>query len=262
MDWGYSLSGLIVGLIVGMTGVGGGSLMTPLLVTVFGISPATAVGTDLLYAAVTKAGGVWVHGRRGHVDWTLVGRLAAGSIPAAILTVAALGLLGVKSKHFSTVVMAALGAALILTALALLFRERLTRLARSRGEWLGGPDSAARHQLTVAIGAVLGMLVAISSVGAGALGVVALVLLYPKLSAVRIVGCDIAHAVPLTLAAGLGHFALGTVDFTLLGSLLLGSLPGIYIGSHISAKIPERLLRRMLAVLLVAIGGKLMAMAV
>jgi uncharacterized membrane protein YfcA len=257
MEWGYTLSGLLVGFIVGLTGVGGGSLMTPLLILGFGITPATAVGTDLLYAALTKAGGVWVHGRRGTVDWKLVGRLATGSVPTAFVTVLGLNTLGVKSQSFSGLITSTLGVALILTALALLFRRQLAHLGHSRFSFLTTWRDRNIVAATIATGAILGVLVTITSVGAGALGMVALIVLYPHSRAVTLVGSDIAHAVPLTLIAGMGYVYLGTVNFGLLGSLLLGSLPGIYLGSHISGQIPERILRPVLATILVVIGGRL-----
>jgi uncharacterized membrane protein YfcA len=256
MDFAYTIAGFFVGAIVGLTGVGGGSLMTPLLVLVFGIHPATAVGTDLLYAAITKAGGTLVHGFKKTVDWRITGLMAAGSLPASALTLwavsqyAAGGLAGA-----SKLISGALGVALLLTAAALIFRKHLQAFSGHHAE----RNPATTDTLTVITGAVLGMLVSISSVGAGALGVTALILLYPRLPVLRVVGTDIAHAVPLTLVAGLGHWVLGSVDWTLLGSLLLGSLPGIFIGSHISARVPERVLRPILASLLVIIGGKLIA---
>ena len=257
MEWGYTLSGLLVGFIVGLTGVGGGSLMTPLLILGFGISPATAVGTDLLYASLTKAGGVWVHGRRGSVDWKLVRRLAIGSLPTALLTVLGLNALGVENQIFSGLITSTLGVALILTALALFFRYQLAHLGKSRFNSLA--EWRDRHIVTATImtGTVLVILVTITSVGAGALGMVALIVLYPRSPTINLVGSDIAHAVPLTLIAGMGHAYLGTVDFGLLGSLLLGSLPGIYLGSHIGGQIPERILRPVLATILVIIGGRL-----
>lgn len=257
MEWAYTLSGLIVGFIVGMTGVGGGSLMTPLLVLGFGVSPATAVGTDLLYASITKIGGGWVHGRRGTVEWKVIGLLAAGSVPAALITVWMLKLIGVDDKSFANVITATLGVALILTALALIFKERLQRLGLKREAPSAGVQGHWLVAATVATGAVLGVLVTVSSVGAGALGAAALFFLYPRLTTVKIVGTDIVHAVPLTAVAGLGHASLGTVDFSLLGSLLLGSLPGIWLGSHVAGNIPERILRPVLAVMLAGIGGKL-----
>jgi uncharacterized membrane protein YfcA len=254
MDFVYALSGFAVGAIVGLTGVGGGSLMTPLLVLFFGVAPATAVGTDLLYAALTKAGGVVVHSRRRHVRWDIVGRLAAGSIPGALLTIGVLTLARIDHAVLGRIVTHSLGVALLLTACAILAKpwiQRWGRLASGawRERWIG--------PLTVVVGLLLGVLVTLSSVGAGALGVAALFFLYPRLSTVEIVGSDIAHAVPLTLVAGLGHAHLGTVDWGLLGSLLVGSLPGIWLGSTLSSRVPDRLLRSGLASLLVVIGGKL-----
>lgn len=257
MDPLYTLSGFVVGAIVGLTGVGGGSLMTPLLVLVFGVHPATAVGTDLLYAAATKAGGTVVHGKKGHVDWGITGRLALGSIPAAALTIWFLSQLPQGSKALSHLISTGLGFALLLTAAALLFGRRLRDYAEKHDQ----SPLRQRHlgKITVLVGAILGVLVTISSVGAGALGVAALFFLYPRLVPVKIVGSDVAHAVPLTLVAGMGHWAIGGVDWSLLGSLLLGSLPGIWLGSHVSAKVPEHILRRLLASMLILIGGKLIA---
>jgi uncharacterized protein len=255
MDILYTLSGFAVGAIVGLTGVGGGSLMTPLLVLLFGVHPATAVGTDLLYAALTKASGTVAHGRKGHIDWSITGRLALGSIPAAAITILILSQLPKGSNAIGQIISNGLGFALVLTAIAILFGRKLREYA-ARHE-----DSPLRQcclgKITIAVGAILGVLVTISSVGAGALGVAALFFLYPKLSPVKIVGSDVAHAVPLTLVAGLGHWMLGGVDWSLLGSLLLGSLPGIWLGTHISAKVPEHILRRLLASMLILIGGKL-----
>jgi uncharacterized membrane protein YfcA len=256
MDWNwlYTLSGFAVGAIVGLTGVGGGSLMTPLLVLLFGVHPATAVGTDLLYAAITKSGGTIVHGRKGHIDWQIVGRLAAGSIPAAAITILILSQLPKRSAEMTHLISVSLGIALLLTACAIIFRKHILEFALKHEN-----SFVQRHigPVTVAVGAVIGVLVSISSVGAGALGVAALFFLYPHLPAVRIVGSDVVHAVPLTLVAGLGHWWLGSVDWALLGALLLGSLPGIWLGSHISAKVPDRILRPILASMLVLIGAKL-----
>ena len=258
MDWLYTLSGFVVGAIVGLTGVGGGSLMTPLLVLLFGIHPATAVGTDLLYAAITKSGGTVVHAQKGHVDWRITKLLALGSIPAAILTIWTLSHLPKQSAEVTHIISMSLGVALLLTAAAIIFRSKLQRYAMSHAE-----DSAhTRYQapITVAVGALLGVLVTVSSVGAGALGVAVLFFLYPKLPAIRVVGSDVAHAVPLTLVAGIGHWMIGSVDWSLLGSLLLGSLPGIWLGSHASAKVPDHFLRPILATMLVLVGGKLIAL--
>ena len=258
MDVFYTLSGFLVGLIVGMTGVGGGSLMTPLLVLAFGVAPATAVGTDLLYAALTKLGGSWAHARRGAVDWKVVRLLAAGSLPTALLSLWSLHVLQLNEAHLKALITGVLSVALVLTALALLFKPWLQKLGQREN---GAVFELHAHHLasaTVCTGAVLGVLVSISSVGAGALGMAVLLFLYPRHSATRLVGTDIAHAVPLTLVAGLGHVALGTVNFSLLGALLLGSLPGIWLGSHLGARIPERVLRPILATMLMLIGGRLL----
>ena len=250
----YSLSGLVIGALVGFTGVGGGSLMTPLLVLLFGIHPATAVGTDLLYAGLTKSGGTIVHGLNRTIDWRITGRLAAGSIPAAAATLAALALLGHDTKGASSLITSVLGFALILTAITLLFRKwLLSRLARYTDALT---DRQSRIYTNI-LGAVIGVLVSLSSVGAGAIGVTVLIMLYPKLPTVRIVGSDIAHAVPLTLIAGAGHWYLGSVDWSLLVSLLIGSLPGIAIGSQLASYVPDRVLRPVLASTLAVVGAKL-----
>jgi uncharacterized protein len=250
----YTVSGFCVGTLVGLTGVGGGSLMTPLLILLFGIHPATAVGTDLLYAAGTKAGGVLVHGLNRTIDWRLVRRLASGSVPAAAVTLATLSqfnLGGRAAQHFFSV---ALGIALVLTALAVILRPRLAAWFARR---IGEPKPAMAAALTVATGAVLGVMVSLTSVGAGALGVTALVLLYPQMPTARIVGSDIAHAVPLTLVAGLGHLLLSTINLGVLGLLLLGSLPGILIGSHLAVRVPDAALRLALSGVLLVVGGRL-----
>lgn len=253
----YTLSGFLVGLIVGVTGVGGGSLMTPLLVLLFGVSPATAVGTDLLYASLTKTMGGWVHGRRGTVDWKIVGLLSLGSLPAAVITIALLKYLALDEKTLRSLVTSVLSVALILTAAALLLKGRIRKLAQREDGTVF--ELHHRHLLaaTIITGALVGILVTISSVGAGALGMVVLLFLYPRHAPVKLVGTDIAHAVPLTAIAGMGHLALGTVDLVLLGSLLLGSLPGIYIGSHLSARMPEAVLRPVLAAMLLVIGARM-----
>ena len=252
MDWLTSLSGFVVGVIVGLTGVGGGSLMTPLLVLGFGVAPATAVGTDLLYAAITKAGGVYVHDRQATIDYRIAGLLGLGSIPLAILTTIALHLIAPAPETLASVIKTTLGGALLLTAAALIFKTRLAALSPVR-HWTGRKISA----VTVLVGAVIGVLVTISSVGAGAVGVAALLFLYPQRPSVQIVGTDIAHAVPLTLVAGLGHASLGTVNLTLLAALLIGSIPGVMLGSTLSRAVPERILRSTLAAMLVLVGARL-----
>ena len=250
----YTASGFAVGALVGFTGVGGGSLMTPLLVLLFGIHPATAVGTDLLYAGLTKISGSIVHGYNGAIDWRVTRRLASGSVPAAALTLLALAHFGVDAKETNVTITTTLGFALILTAVTLLFRRRLLKAVVSFFDQRSHREIAA---LTVALGALVGVLVSISSVGAGAIGVTVLLMLYPTMPTVRIVGSDIAHAVPLTLLAGAGHWWLGSVDWQLLVSLLLGSIPGIAIGSHFASLVPERVLRPLLAGTLAIVGGKL-----
>ena len=251
----YSFSGLVVGALVGMTGVGGGSLMTPLLVLLFGIHPATAVGTDLLYAASTKAVGTVVHGNKGAVAWPIVARLASGSMPAAALTIYVLLRLGAPSDTVSNLISVVLGVTLLLTAASLLLRHRLLAWAsRTGGHGLTPRASAA---LTVLTGVILGVLVSISSVGAGAIGVTVLIILYPALPTSRVVGTDIAHAVPLTLVAGVGHWLIGAVDWPLLTSLLVGSIPGVVIGSLAASRMPERVLRLALATILLIAGGRL-----
>jgi uncharacterized membrane protein YfcA len=265
MNLAYTVSGFTVGLLVGVTGVGGGSLMTPLLVFLFGFNPAVAVGTDLLFAAITKTGGVWVHhGKHGSVDWKIVGWLALGSLPFAVGTLFVLKYFMAIGKETTGTITFTLGIALVLTACALFVRSvLLNRAAKLEpiDDEHSNPQNAARFKhlqipATVLIGAVLGVLVTLSSVGAGALGTVALLFLYPRMTTLKIVGTDLAHAIPLTAVAGIGHLSLGNVDLVLLGSLLIGSLPGIWLGSHLSAKIPERFLRPVLASILMLIGFK------
>jgi len=250
----YSASGFAVGLLVGFTGVGGGSLMTPLLVLLFGIHPATAVGTDLLYAGLTKISGSLVHSYNKAVDWRVVGLLASGSAPAAALTLWALSHFGANTQGANAVISTTLGFMLLATAVTLLFRRWV--LARM-SVFLADASARKTSLLTVALGVALGVLVTISSVGAGAIGVTVLLTLYPKMSTVRIVGTDIAHAVPLTLIAGAGHWWIGSVDWALLASLLIGSIPGIAVGSHFASRVPDRILRPLMAGTLALVGGKL-----
>jgi uncharacterized protein len=254
INWLYSLSGLAVGALVGFTGVGGGSLMTPLLVLLFGIHPATAVGTDLLYAGVTKISGSVVHSLNGAVDWRITRRLASGSAPAAALTLTVLSLFGAQSAAMTAVITTLLGVALLMTAVVLVFRNWILKRV---GNLLADASESRIRWLTVALCAVLGVLVSISSVGAGAIGVTALLTLYPKMPSVRIVGSDIAHAVPLTLIAGAGHWWIGSVDWSLLASLLIGSIPGIAIGSHFASRVPDKWLRPVIAGTLAIVGGRL-----
>ena len=250
----YVASGFGVGLLVGMTGVGGGSLMTPLLILLFGIHPSTAVGTDLLYAAATKTGGSLVHGLGRSIHWPAVIRLACGSLPASVATMFVLWQLNLDASAQRTVVNLVLCFALLLTATSLIFRKAIMERYRRRLEHI---DEKTTAIATVVTGAALGILVSISSVGAGAVGVTVLLLLYPRLPMATIVGSDIAHAVPLTLVAGMGHWALGTVDWSLMGVLLMGSLPGIVIGSYSALRVPETVLRVTLAVVLLLVAGKI-----
>ncbi len=263
MDWSFILAGLGVGIMVGMTGVGGGSLMTPILIFGFSISPMVAVGTDLLFAAITKAGGVWSYWRHGVVNWQVVKRLAMGSLPATLLTLTMLHWLEVDGEQLGLIITQALGVALILTSSAILLKgvvgdwlktrqtnTAVNALYRLRAE---GPQKA---MATVITGALLGGMVTLSSVGAGALGAAILLFLYPKMRGVEIVATDIAHAVPLTALAGLGHASVGTVDWNLLLMLVIGSLPGIYIGSHLGIRISDKIMRPLLAILLFGVGLK------
>ncbi|ONF95592.1 sulfite exporter TauE/SafE family protein [Sphingomonas jeddahensis] len=250
----YSLAGVLVGMLVGLTGVGGGSLMTPLLVLAFGFHPATAVGTDLLYAAATKTVGGAVHGLRGTVDWSIVRRLAMGSVPAAALTLLLLSQTAEQSPHAGSMIATALGVTLVGTALATFFRARIVATVGPR---FRGMSQRRLAGLTIMLGALLGVLVSLTSVGAGALGMTALLILYPTAPVNRLVGSDIAHAVPLTLIAGMGHLWLGSVDLLLLASLLAGSIPGIVLGSVIASQVTDRVLTPILATTLAIVGLKL-----
>lgn len=256
IDLLYSIAGVLVGLLVGMTGVGGGSLMTPILVLVFSFHPATAVGTDLLYASATKLVGTGVHGWRGTVDWKVVRRLATGSLPATLLTLALLSAAKTRAEDVGGVITELLGVALVLTGLLTLFRKRIVERLSGTFERY---DDRRIMWLTIALGVLLGALVTLTSVGAGALGMTALLVLYPGFPVARLVGSDIAHAVPLTLIAGLGHLALGSVDLGLLLSLLIGSVPGIIVGSLIATRLSDRALTPVLAVTLALVGAKLLA---
>lgn len=260
-DYAIVIAGFAVGLIVGLTGVGGGSLMTPILIFFFGVKPYLAVGTDLLFAAVTKAGGTLSLARQRLVPWRVVAMLSAGSLPAAALTLFVLHRLGPASEAVQRTMTLTLGLALLLTAAAMLYKAAR---GRQLPRVLAGHDiaaaSRARHPaLPVVFGALIGTLVTLTSVGAGAIGVSVLLLLYPLLPLPRVVAADIAYAVPLTLLAGLGHASLGSVDWHLLGLLLCGSLPGIWLGTRLIRHTPERLVRSVLSLLLAYAGVKLIA---
>ncbi len=261
-DFAFVFAGFAVGLVVGLTGVGGGSLMTPLLIFVFGVKPHLAIGTDLLFAAFTKMGGTVGLARARVVDWRIVGRVAAGSIPASLATLYLLQRLGPANPQTQTLMTTTLGLALLLTATATFYKVlRGKALPASISPEQIAQATRARHwALPVLFGAVVGTLVTLTSVGAGAIGVIVLMLLYPTLPLPRIVAADIAHAVPLTLVAGLGHASIGSVDWPLLLKLLAGSLPGIWLGSQLMRKTPERVIRSILSVLLAYAGAKLISL--
>jgi hypothetical protein len=260
-EFAFVFAGFAVGLVVGLTGVGGGSLMTPLLIFVFGIKPHLAIGTDLLFAAFTKMGGTVSLARARVVDWRIVGQVAAGSIPATLATLHLLQRLGPANPATQTLMTTTLGLALLLTAIATFYKAVRGKAAPTRiAPELIDQATRARHwALPVLFGAVIGTLVTITSVGAGAVGVIVLMLLYPALPLPRIVAADIAHAVPLTLVAGLGHASIGSVDWPLLLKLLAGSLPGIWVGAHLVHKTPDRVIRSLLSLLLAYAGAKLIS---
>ncbi|MGO9485685.1 MAG: sulfite exporter TauE/SafE family protein [Rhodomicrobium sp.] len=255
MDIAYPLSGFAVGALAGLTGMGGGSVMTPLLILLFGVEPATAVGTDLLFAAATKATGANVHAYRGNVEWRVVGLLAAGSMPAALATVWLIRRLPPHAPALEHAITVGIGVALLIAGAGLLFSRSSDRLAAKVAGGLPGPVKPA---LTIFLGLVLGALVSLTSVGAGAVGIVVLRHLYPRMPAVRLTGSDIAHAVPLTLLAGSGHWLIGDVQPALLGSLLLGSIPGICLTSCCAHRIPDELLRRGLGLVLSVIAARML----
>lgn len=229
--------------------------MTPLLVLLFGFHPATAVGTDLLYASVTKTVGTAVHGKRETVDWRIVANLAKGSVPAAIVTLSAMGYFGISGAQSALVLNLLLGGALLLTSIAVFFRPWILRWA---GHHIDAMEAHRVTRWTVLLGVTLGVLVSITSVGAGALGTTALLILYPRLPVARIAGTDIAHAVPLTLIAGIGHWLMGSVDITLMLSLLAGSIPGVIVGSLIASRSSDSVLRPILAITLLVSAVKLL----
>lgn len=253
----YSLSGLLVGILVGITGVGGGSLMTPLLVLFFNVHPATAVGTDLLYAAITKSAGTAVHSRNKTVNWRIVGMLALGSIPAATITLYLMSGVDRDSLSFKAVLTQALGWMLFLTAILLVFRKPIVDWVANWRRHHKPVEPATIAIATLLLGLVLGALVTLTSVGAGALGVTALLMLYPRLEIRDVVGSDIVHAVPLTLVGGLGYWVIGEIDWAMLISLLVGSVPGIIFGSHLAPRMPDKVIRPILAVTLALVALKL-----
>lgn len=260
-EFAFILAGFAVGAIVGLTGVGGGSLMTPLLIFGFGIKPYLAIGTDLLFAAFTKLGGSVSLARSRLIDWPIVGLLSLGSIPAALITIYLLNQAGAANPEVQHLMTTTLGAALLLTAAATLYKAiRGKAVPRQIDAAALAVAAKPRHwTLPVLFGAVIGTLVSLTSVGAGAIGVTALMLLYPRLPLPRIVAADIAYAVPLTLVAGLGHASIGSVDWRLLALLLAGSLPGIWLGTRLVSKTPDRVIRSLLSLLLAYAGAKLIS---
>jgi len=255
MDVSFVVSGFAVGLLVGMTGVGGGSLMTPLVTLLFGGSPAVAVGTDLAFASITKGVGTFTHRLRGTVHWDIVRRLCIGALPAALLASLSLKYFGTLNQDIGQLIRYMIGGSVLLTVVALLFKRKMLEWITAHPErQLQGRSLALA---TIVSGAVLGVLVTISSIGAGAIGATVLVLLYPRLTAAEVAGTDIAYAVPLTAIAAVGHWWLGSIDWNLLLALLVGSLPGITLGSYVARAVPEKLLRGLLALTLVTVALKL-----
>ena len=252
MDWIAVISGFAVGAIVGLTGVGGGSLMTPLLIGVFKLNPAIAIGTDLWFAAITKSGGAIAHARHGHVERGIAKLLLVGSLPAAVATIAWMHATGL-TKAWASVLTLSLGIALLLTAVVVANRPVWLKIGLKLEHWI---PEARKPALTIAVGALLGVLVTLSSIGAGALGATLILLLYPRLPAQKVVGTDIAYAVPLTLVAGIGHATLGNVHWGLLAALLIGSLPGIWLGARLTKSLPDKLIRTLLAGSLLIAGFK------
>lgn len=259
-DFGFSIAGLVVGIAVGATGVGGGSLMTPILILFYGISPALAVGTDLLYASISKSFGVLLHKRNGSLDWSIVGWLAAGSLPATLLTLVFLHNYP-KGDELDHLIKLILAIAIITTASFALFQETLLSYFRGNRHFdtLRQWREKGQRPLTVASGVLIGALVTISSVGAGVIGMMLLLLLYPRTAPIKLVGSDLAHAVIITGIAGAGHASLGTVDYSLLGYLLVGAIPGIWIGTQLGFALPEKPLKRIIAGFMIFIGGTMLA---
>jgi len=243
------IGGFTVGFLVGLTGVGAGSLMTPFLISGIGISPVLAVGTDLLFASITKASAAWRHHVLGNVDWGIVRWLAMGSLPGALAMLAWIYLAAADTQAISIIIRKVLAGALIVSAMGIALYPWLKRYASQAAD--ANEPTVVRKGPTLILGLILGTLVALTSVGAGAIGVVALTVLYHSLSARRLIGTDIVHAIPLTFLAGITHFGMGNVDVKILGLLLVGSVPGIALGSRITGLVPDWFLRVVLAVVLV-----------
>lgn len=253
IDAGYTLAGALTGFLVGLTGVGGGSLMTPILLLVLGVAPTTAVATDLWFASITKIVGAAIHQRAGKVDWQVVRRLWTGSLPVALLVVILISM----GDHLSKVswLAKAVGVVVLITALGMFFSPMLFKLAK--GQRLEKPEKFKAWQpvLTVLAGAILGLAVALTSVGAGAIGSVMLLFLYPlRMTPHRLVATDLVHAIPLAMVAGIGYLFAGKVNVSMLGNMLLGSIPAIAIGSLLAGKIPARGVQLALATVLVLVG--------
>lgn len=257
------LSGGLVGFAIGLTGVGGGSLMTPILL-LLGYPAPVAIGTDLLYAALTKSSGVFFHHKKQNVDWKAMALLAAGSIPVSIglsLLVMNAGL--AENAQYESLLTSFLGIMLVITALVIGFQKHIQKRLNNGNipephhglepPFYGYPQKHTAI-MTFLLGLLLGFCVTMASVGAGAIGAAILFLLYPRWKATTVVGTGIAHAVPLTLVAGLGYLANGLVDMVLLGSLLIGSLPGIYLGTHVGSLFPDKVMRAILVALLLLLG--------
>jgi uncharacterized membrane protein YfcA len=258
MDVAYVVAGALTGFVVGLTGVGGGALMTPILVLFFGIAPTTAIATDLWFAAITKLVGAQVHSNAGQVDWQVVKRLWAGSLPMALLVVVlvSLGHQVAKMDWLTKVI----GIVVLIAACGLLLAPTLLQL--SRGRRLNNPEKFKYFQpsLTVLSGAVLGLFVALTSVGAGALGSVILLYLYPlRMTPHRLVATDIVHAIPLAVVAGLGYLFVGMVDGHMLVNLLAGSVPAVVIGGVLAQSVSDRRIQIALAIMLVVAGVKTLA---
>ena len=254
MELAYSFAGLVVGFIIGLTGIGGGALMTPILIVVFGIPPAIAVSTDLLYAAVTKCGGIWAYSKNKLIEWKIVGLLLLGSVPSGLITINYLGELG-SIDQLESLINITLGVSLTLTSIAVFFRDKIRGyILHRRHSRLQKTINRSRNVLTVFAGAMLGILVTLSSVGAGALGTAILIFLYPRLRMPGIVGTDLVHAVVLTSIAGAGHYQLGNMDFELLIYLLIGSIPGVFAGSHLGVKLSLKIMQPIIGSLLLMIG--------
>jgi uncharacterized membrane protein YfcA len=255
MTLSYVVSGFAVGLLVGLTGVGGGSLMTPLLTLFFGVSPTVAVGTDLAFASTTKVAGTFAHRMRGTVRWDIVKHLCLGALPAAFVATLALSHFGALNKEIGQFIRYSIAGSVLLTVVALLFRSKMLAWVNAHpSKQLQGRNLTIA---TIVIGAVLGALVTVSSIGAGAIGATLLVLLYPRLSPAEIAGTDIAYAVPLTAIAAVGHWWLGSIDWQLLSALLVGSVPGITIGALAARAVPEKIARALLATTLTGVAAKL-----